>query len=500
MQTTDELLKRLANFNKTSNVIRKDRSLSNQDKDSRIKSEISKLFSDLPFLKDNQILLDTDEVDKHGRRIQKRFPITEDRFFNAHSNSISSAVTEAIFKESKKRILDGSVFMDLKLDSYLKDQTVQTVTGYRDEKVKQKIPLPKEVAQALELDKDYLEFDSIVQVPITEEKTFQTVSDSQGLSNAISEGVVNAFDTFKITNRIGEEPTSSHIEDSTSTEELESLNKKFEDKLFDLTTKLSTKLSDGRKVNLAEGVRNVLLGDHYKGVMDTFIDDFLAQNGIQKELKEKEETQVVRRPGKGDETMKIKKKYIVYKRTERTSQLFDSLFDVTENGLLQRDEQSVDMVLEFINRLEKSYGDRFRSFIDENGKITNRENDEKFYQYLDEQTDKTVADLEKDYKDLLQGQVTYNPVPNRFKKELAQEDVLKTMGNDILNDYYSGMSSSNLNTPKPLNNKLQGQKQNQQSMEDNNPAPEALPQGSNRNYQQSPQPNYDILANLTKGF
>ncbi len=52
-----------------------------------------------------------------------------------------------------------------------------------------------------------------------------------------------------------------------------------------------------------------------------------------------------------------------------------------------------------INRLEKSYGDRFRSFIDENGKITNRENDEKFYQYLDEQTDKTVADLEKDYKD-----------------------------------------------------------------------------------------------------
>ncbi len=74
------------------------------------------------------------------------------------------------------------------------------------------------------------------------------------------------------------------------------------------------------------------------------------------------------------------------------------------------------------------------------------------------------------------------------------------MGNDILNDYYSGMSSSNLNTPKPLNNKLQGQKQNQQSMEDNNPAPEALPQGSNRNYQQSPQPNYDILANLTKGF
>lgn len=502
--SADTYLKRLGQFNKTNNFIRKDRKLTADERNAKLEEEVTRLLTDIPFLQSYQIMMDTDETDSEGRRIPKRFPINSANLLKSHSNSISTAVAEAITKESQKEILDGSVFLDLELDNYFKEETVSLVSGTETKTISAKANFPKDVLDALELT-DQPEISFNIQVPKLEEKSFKTVTDINGLANAITDSVKGGFDSFKMANDIGVEKHSEGNQSSLDEDAIRKLESSFDEKIFNLTSKLSVKLGDGRTADLGNGVRTTLLSDHYQVIIENFVEDFLKANGVEKQEIERQEEKIVRKPGGEEETVKIKKRETKYITSNvGASDLIYTLADATNQGLISQDGKPKDMITDFLQRLKLSYVAGFNSWVSENGRSINKDNDRRFHDFLDQQTDKTIGKLETEYDNLFRNKLTYNPIKNRYEEAVSQEALKKNFATDVLSMYSQGMNTPDAYANKnalPFNKQPNKPELQQQSNNQNaNPSNDEVTPPPSNQVQAQNDAGLDLYRNLTRGI
>jgi len=495
--SSDASFKKLEKFNKDRSYIHRDRTLTLEQKKAEIIKAVKSLTEEMPFILDYP-------------NPKTKEPVTIVSLSDCHSNEAAVIITSAISNRAREESINSSVYLDLDLDSHFKTEKIKVFSNLETKIIKVKANFSAEILESLELTEQPT-FDVEVPVPVFIEQEITTVNDVQALANALTHSIKEGFDSFKVTNEIGD----VRKDDTSNNLNLNSEIKKIVgDSLFDLHKNLKLPLEDGRVVDLSDSQKKIGLINHYQQSIEGYASDFFQANGVLKKesIVEKQEEYVNPTTGKKEIITKRTKTLQYVPDLSKSSNLTVDIFNAQEKGLVIDKETGnpKNLLSSLIDKIKLYSINGFASWIKENSETINEKQDALFYEYLKSKTMSAISDFSTEYSGIFTTDLEYKDPENPFIR--INSEPTPNIAQDIMDNYQGLMNNNGYKAPDkplPFNNAqnsqlLQNTDNNNNLLTDSsfneNKQNNQFNQNQQQNYNQAQNQSSDVYKKFTSGY